>query len=192
MHTRRFKIAIRAAREERGVTLIEALVVMTMTGLVAAAASYLLIVAVKTQPRISDRNYAIQQGRILEDRFIHELRSSSKVIPTPNSQQITFDTYLRRVQCGGAVQTIASQPAILCRITYGCTAGICNRTEAPIPGHVGTTTSQELVRGLSSSAVFGYSPSALDANYVSVHLVFPAEGADDAVTLDDGVNLRNR
>ncbi len=39
--------------------------------------------------------------------------------------------------------------------------------------------------------MFGYSPSSADPDYVSMRLVLPAEGGDDAVTLDDGVDLRN-
>ena len=40
--------------------------------------------------------------------------------------------------------------------------------------------------------MFGYSPNSTNPDYVSMRLVFPAAGGDDAVTLDDGVDLRNR
>ena len=59
-------------------------------------------------------------------------------------------------------------------------------------GQPGTTTTEQLVSGLSSSAVFGYSPDSANPDYVTMRLVFPAEGGDDAVTLEDGVDLRNR
>ena len=40
--------------------------------------------------------------------------------------------------------------------------------------------------------MFGYSPDSANPDYVTMRLVFPAEGGDDAVTLEDGVDLRNR
>jgi type II secretory pathway pseudopilin PulG len=184
----------RTLKCERGITMAELLVSTLMLLLVLAAGMTLLVVAVTTQPRISDRNFAIQQGRVLQERFARELRQSSRVhrTPLPTASSIAFDTYLRRIQCGGAVETDPTKPAIACKVTYTCTAGACDRTEAPLPGQPGTTTTQQLVSGLSSSAVFGYSPNSTNPEYVTMRLVFPATGGDDAVTLDDGVDLRNR
>ena len=174
--------------------MVELLVFTMMLLVVLGAGMALLIVAVKSQPRISDRNFAIQQGRVLQERFARELRQSSLVeqTPAPTSSSITFDTYVRRTQCGGAAETDPTKPAIACKVTYTCTAGACDRTEAPLPGQPGTTTTDQLVSGLSSSAVFGYSPDSANPDYVTMRLVFPAEGGDDAVTLEDGVDLRNR
>ena len=98
---------------------------------------------------------------------------------------------MRRAECGGGSETDPSAPAIACKVTYSCAAGACDRTEAPLPGEPGTPTTEKPISGLSSSAVFGYSPSSADPDYVSMRLVLPAEGGDDAVTLDDGVDLRN-
>jgi type II secretory pathway pseudopilin PulG len=174
--------------------MVELLIFMMMLLILLAAGMALLIVAVKSQPRITDRTFAIQQGRVLQQRFARELRQSSLVeqTPAPTSSSITFDTYVRRTQCGGAPETDPAKPAIACKVTYSCTAGACDRTEAPLPGQPGTTTTEQLVSGLSSSAVFGYSPNSTNPGYVTMRLVFPAEGGDDAVTLDDGVDLRNR
>ena len=185
---------MRTLKCERGVTLVELLVFTMMLLFVLAAALTLLIVAVKSQPRISDRNFAIQEGRVLQGQFARELRQSSLVeeTPAPTSSSITFNTYVRRTQCGGAVETNPAKPAIACKVTYTCTAGACDRTEAPLAGQPGTTTTEQLVSGLSSSAVFGYSPDSTNPDYVTMRLVFPAEGGDDAVTLEDGVDLRNR
>jgi Tfp pilus assembly protein PilW len=194
MDEARVKSTVRTLTCERGVSLVELLVFMMMLLFVLVAATTLLIVAVKSQPRISDRNFAIQDGRVLQERFARELRQSSLVeqTPAPTSSSITFDTYVRRTQCGGALETDPAKPAIACKVTYTCTAGACDRTEAPLPGQPGTTTTQQLVSGLSSSAVFGYSPNSTNPDYVTMRLVFPAAGGDDAVTLDDGVDLRNR
>jgi type II secretory pathway pseudopilin PulG len=194
MDEARVRSRVQALKSERGVSIAELLVFMVMLLFVLAAAMTLLIVAVKSQPRISDRNFAIQDGRVLQERFARELRQSSRVeqAPAPTSSSITFDTYLRRTQCGGTLETDPTKPAIACKLTYTCTAGACGRTEAPLPGQPGTTTTQQLVSGLSSSAVFGYSPDSTNPDYVTMRLVFPAEGGDDAVTLEDGVDLRNR
>jgi Tfp pilus assembly protein PilW len=190
----RVRSTVQTLKCERGVSMAELLVFMMMLLFVLAAGMTLLIVAVKSQPRISDRNFAIQDGRVLQERFARELRQSSLVeqTPAPSSSSVTFDTYVRRTQCGGAVETDPTKPAIACKVTYTCTAGACDRTEAPLPGHPGTTTTEQLVSGLSSSAVFAYSPDTANPEYVTMRLVFPAEGGDDAVTLEDGVDLRNR
>jgi Tfp pilus assembly protein PilW len=194
MDEARVRSRVQALKCERGVSMAELLVFMMMLLFVLAAGMTLLIVAVKSQPQISDRNFAIQDGRALQERFARELRQSSLVeqTPAPTSSSITFDTYVRRTQCGGAVETDPTKPAIACKVAYTCTAGACQRTEAPLPGQPGTTTTEQLVSGLSSSAVFAYSPDSTSPDYVTMRLVFPAEGGDDAITLEDGVDLRNR
>jgi len=194
MDETRVRSTARALKCERGVTMVELLVFTMMLLVVLGAGMALLIVAVKSQPRISDRDFAIQHGRVAQERFARELRQSSAVeqTPAPTSSAITFRTYVRRTQCGGALETDPTKPAIGCKVTYSCTAGACDRTEAPLDGQLGTTTTARLVTGLSSSAVFGYSPDTTSPEYVTMKLVFPAEGGDDAVTLEDGVDLRNR
>jgi hypothetical protein len=194
MDEARVKSRSQALKCERGVSMVELLVFTMMLLVVLSAGMALLIVAVKSQPRVSDRNFAIQQGRVLQERFARELRQSSRVeqSPAPTSQSITFDTYVRRTQCGGPPETDPAKPAIACKVAYTCTTGACARTEAPLTGQPGTTTTERLVSGLSSSAVFGYLPDSANADYVTMRLVFPAEGGDDAVTLEDGVDLRNR
>lgn len=194
MDKTRVKSGIQALKCERGVSMVELLVFTMMLLVVLSAGMALLIVAVKSQPRVSDRDFAIQQGRVLQERFARELRQSSRVeqSPAPTSQSITFDTYVRRTQCGGAPETNPAKPAIACKVAYTCTAGACDRTEAPLAGQPGVTTTERLVGGLASSAVFGYLPDSANADYVTMRLVFPAEGGDDAVTLEDGVDLRNR
>ena len=103
---------VRALKCERGFTLVELLVFMMTALVVLAAATTLLIVVVRSQPRISDRNFAIQQGRVLQERFARELRQSSLVeqTPAPTSSSITFQTYVRRSQCGGALETDPTRP----------------------------------------------------------------------------------
>lgn len=190
-------------RDQRGITLVELMVATTMTLMVLAAASYLMILAVRTQPALSDRSFDIQQGRTFEDRFTRELRSSYEIEPSPppTSNQISFDTYVRSATCGGATQTNPAVPAIPCRVTYTCTAGSCSRAEGPPSTGGGAVVKQ--VSGLDSSVgVFGTDPTSPppspgaplpnSPDYITIHLAFPATGGGEPVTLDDGVDLRNR
>jgi|SRR5215210_4847846 len=189
---RRLKSKGRALKDQRGVSMTELLVYMAMSLLLAGAAAMLLIVAVKSQPRISSRDDAIQMARVTQERLARELRQSYSV-QSATASQITFFTYARRVQCGGAAQTNPATPAIACRVTYTCAAGVCDRTETN-PAGTSQPYTARLVKGISNSDVFAYRPSSTPAaiSYVATKLVFPAKGGDDAITLEDGVNLRNR
>jgi hypothetical protein len=185
--------SLRALRGERGTSVVELLVFMVMLGLVAAAGSALLIVAVRSEPRISERANAIQRGRVLQERLARELRQSY-LVESASPSQVTFLTFVRRVQCGGPAPTDPSASAIPCQVTYVCTAGTCTRSETNPAGTAAPNTAR-LVEGISNSDVFSYAPSSSDpgdVGYVATKLVFPAEGGDDAVTLEDGVDLRNR
>jgi type II secretory pathway pseudopilin PulG len=189
-------------RDQRGMTLVELMLAMTMTLVALGVASFLIIVTVQTQPGISDRSYDIQQGRLLQEEFTRDLRASYKIEPTPppTASSISFDTYVRRTTCGGSPQTNPAVPAIPCQVTYSCTAGECSRAEGP-PG-VGGGTPVKMVSGLASTAVFGTNPTSpptspatplpADPGYITIHLVFPSRGGGGAITLDDGVDLRNR
>lgn len=177
-------------RDERGTTLIELIVTTILLLLVAAAGMLLVMVAVRVQPKISDRDAAIQHGRVAQERFARELRQSYRV-ETATAAQVAFLTFVRRTQCGGLTAPAASAPAIACRVTYTCTGGVCSRAETDPAASLAPRVEQ-LVEGITNSDVFGYAPSATSPGYVTMKLVFPASGTEDAVTLQDGVDLRNR
>lgn len=179
----------RRLRREEGITLVELLIAMVMLLVLSGAAMMLLVVAVREQPAISGRDDAIQQARVLQESIIRELRPSYSVT-TATPSQITFDTYLRRTACASAATPAADSPAIQCRVTYACTAGTCTRGETDPTGTV-TPRVTTVVSGISNSDVFGYAPSATNPSYVTTKLVFPAQNGDDAITLQDGVELRN-
>jgi Tfp pilus assembly protein PilW len=180
----------RAARDQRAHTLVELMVTAGLIIALVATVGTVLAVIQHTQPQVSDRAAQIQRGQVLMERLTRELRQARGVIGVPSASQITFETYARRTACGGAALAQAdTSPAIACQVTYGCSSGACSRTEVAPGGSGGTPV--ELVRGLDSSLPFSYSPSASDAAYVGIRLVFPGPQDDDAVTLDDGVNLRN-
>ena len=163
---------------------------MMITLMAFGAALLLLQIALKAQPRITDKGAAIEQGRAWTERLTRELRQGGTVTGSPTASQLAFLTYVRHSSCG----TLAAGNSIQCRVTYTCTAGTCSRTEGNPDGSQ-TGPPQEMVTGLQSSSVFTYSPSAAVPEYVGVTLMFPATDepgeTEDAITLTDGVTLRN-
>lgn len=179
-------------RDERGYTLPELLVSLILLGMTMAVAGTLVIIAVQTQPELAERNSAVQRGRVFQERLGRDLRQSY-LVETATPSQVSFETYARRVTCGSSQVLPPDQPAIACQVSYTCAAGACTRSEGPTDGSA-APRNERLVEGLSnSSTIFTFSPSASDVGYVKSKLIFPAgQGGEDAVTLEDGIDLRNR
>jgi Tfp pilus assembly protein PilW len=186
----RLRTALPALRREAGWTLVELLVVSVLGIIVLSVGLTLLNIAVRSEPRISERVAHIQEGRALIERLTRELRQSSGVVSATPSQ-LVFVTFVKHATCGGTT----SGTSIQCQVTYSCSSGTCSRTERNADG-TGDGAPVQLVTGLSSDSAFSYVPSPSAPEYVGVRLVFPATNQpgdpEDAVTLDDGVNLRNR
>jgi Tfp pilus assembly protein PilV len=181
--------ALRALRADRGVTLVELLWVMVLGIIVLGLALAMLEFALKAQPTLSDRSASVAQGRTMMERLTRELRQTSDVT-VATSTRIVFVTWVRTASCGGG----SSGTAIQCQVDYSCTSGRCTRVERNVDG-TGGGAAFELVEGLLTSNVFSYAPSSTAPEYVNVTLSFPATDeageTEDAVTLEDGVNLRN-
>ena len=173
-------------RGEEGFTLVEALVAIGLSMLIIGAAVQMFTAAGSSQPRESSRAGQIQGARTAIDRMTRELRQGSSV-PVATSSQLSMITYVNAASCAGAPSTTSIQ----CRVTYACSGSACTRSVANTNG-TGGGSAKTVVSGLGSPAIFTYSPSSANPTYVGVHLVFPADSGDDAVTLDDGVALRNR
>jgi Tfp pilus assembly protein PilW len=178
-------------RSEAGMTLIE-LSVATMLGLlVIGVAATIVTTAVRSEPKATSKAAGVQQARVVMDRMTREIRQGLSV-PTATSTQLSVVTYVDSATCGGAAATTA----IVCRVNYTCTAGSCTRTVAR-PDGTAPGPARRVVSGLSSSAVFGYgigstcTTSATSPTYVCLSLAFPAKGGGNAITLRDGVALRN-
>jgi Tfp pilus assembly protein PilW len=180
---------LRALRREDGMTLTELLWVAVLGVLVFGLALTMLNFAVRTEPRLAERAASIQQGRALMERLTRELRQGATVsVGTPS--RLVFATYVKRASCGGPSATTAIQ----CQVEYSCVGGTCSRTERNTNG-TGDAEPVQLVEGLASSNVFSYLPSPSTPEYVNVRLIYPASDesgeSEDAVTLEDGVDLRN-
>jgi Tfp pilus assembly protein PilV len=185
----RTKRALRALRADQGWTLVELLWVMVLGLIVLGLGLAMLNFALRTESTLSDRSAATSQGRAMMERLTRELRQSSDVsVATPT--RIVFVTWVKSATCGG----VSSGTSIECQVDYSCTSGRCTRVERNVDGTGGGATF-ELVEGLLTSNVFSYVPSAASPQYVNVTLSFPATNeageTEDAVTLEDGVNLRN-
>jgi len=178
---------------EEGFTLTE-LIVATMMGLVVIGAGVTVFTAgIASQPRIDERAAQIQQARTMSERITRELRQGSNASSANPSQLMTL-TYVPRTSCGGT--TVG--PAIRCRIFYGCTAtgstSSCIRTECPpalLSPSTGCGPPVTVVSGLTTDQVFAFSPRTPGQAYVGIRLAYPAENGDDAITIQDGVALRN-
>jgi type II secretory pathway component PulJ len=168
-----------------GHTLVELLVATTAFLVLLGAGMAVLPMVLRDEPRISERAAHIQEGRALVERLTRELRQGSGV-ESETSSGVVFLTYVRRTQCGG---NTVSEKAIQCRVTYSCAGGACTRTERN-PDGSGSSAPVQMVDGLQS-VVFTYLPSPAAPESVTVRLAFPAQGGDDAITLEDGANLRN-
>ena len=177
-------------RRQEGVTLIELLVAIGMLVAIIGIAMPVMVQALQTEPQISSRAAQIGEARALTERVTRELRQTYAVdAATTNS--ISFRTYVRRSTCGATGSLDPSTPAIQCQVTYTCTSGACARTEGDPGGAAGGGTTVTMVEGLSSDAIFTYLPNTDDPEYVEIRFEFPAEGNEDAITVEDGTDLRN-
>ena len=175
----------RGLRDERGVTLTELLIAVTLGLVVLGAAVAVFATAARSHPRVSERAGDIQRARTAIEQITRELRQGS-MVTNASATQLTILTYVDKGSCGGATATSAIQ----CLVDYSCTAGACTRTERN-PDGTGTALGVQVVAGLASTNVFSYSPSAAAPGFVEVELSFPAEDGEDSISLGDGAALRN-
>jgi prepilin-type N-terminal cleavage/methylation domain-containing protein len=189
---------------DAGFTLPE-LLIATVIGLFLVGVSVSLFVsAAKTQPRASDRSAQIQQARVMSERLTRELRQGSDATPLPAGctapcSGLTVLTFVPSAPtCNGAPR-VGTSTASRCRVFYTCaTAGTCTRTECP-PTVTATATPStptcgspvQVISGLTSTQVFGFSPRTPGHSYISFALQFGAQKGDDAITIQDGAALRN-
>jgi Tfp pilus assembly protein PilW len=184
------------ARSEDGWTLIEMLIAASLGLVIVGAAMSMFTSGIRSRPHAVSQSAAVDQARTAMESMTRELRQGSAVV-SPTATQIAVVTYVHAATCGGAVATTA----ISCRVTYSCSAGACTRTVAQ-PNGSAPGTPRTVVTGMSSSSIFSYvpntggtsscgAPGASTPTYVCVTLAFPDNAGRNAVTLSDGVTLRN-
>jgi Tfp pilus assembly protein PilW len=182
---RAFGQLARAARRAEGFTLPELLIGMMIGLLVVGTGVMIFTTALRSQPRTTDRLAKIRDARTASEGIVRELRQGWET-PTATSSQLSVLTYVHSATCGGA----AAASSIPCRVTYTCSAGSCARTEAK-PDGSSPGPARTVISGLSSNAVFSYSPSAAAPTWIGITLTYPGDNGDDAITVEDGSALRN-
>lgn len=184
---RRLLALIRSrARDESGFTLTELLIGSVIGLLVIAAALMLVNVSQQSSSRVIDRSAQLQQGRVMIERIVREIRQGESV-QLATSSSFEMLTHVNSESCGGP----PGPKATLCLVNYSCGSTTCTRTERN-PDGTGTPSSEQVVSGITGPDVFEYDPSTgVDPTFIAANLVFPtAEGAE-SVTLRDGASLRN-
>ncbi len=171
--------------DQRGFTFPELIVSIVIGLITVGTAMVVLQMTLRMEPEMRERSGQLQQGRVMVERVTRELRQG-EFISAGSGSSLEIVTFVHSGTCGGA----PSATAIQCLVTYSCSSSSCTRTERN-PDGSGTPSFETVVTGISGPAVFGYSPSAADPAYVSASLVFPGEDGDEAVTVSDGVSLRN-
>lgn len=179
------RLAVRALRDEAGFTLVEMLVGATIGLALVGSSVALFTTAQKSEPRVVQRTSQIGEARTFAESISRELRQGWSV-PVAAPNQISVIGYVKRTTCTGSTPG----PSIPCRITYACSAGACTRSVAN-PNGSGPGPAVRVVEGLADTNVFTYSPSAAAPSFVGIRLSFSATSGDDAITLKDGVSLRN-
>jgi hypothetical protein len=173
---------------EAGITLVELLVASAMGVVVLGAVGSLVISALRDQPRISEQAQTISTARWVLGRLTREIRDGVKV-DKATASEVSFETYVRHTTCGGTTPLAGTSPSIRCEVTYTCTTMSCSRVEAAPGVYTGTAT--PIFKGINSSNVFSYSPSAAAATYIKVTLQMPNPSGPAALTVSDGASLRN-
>lgn len=198
----RLRRRMRALDGEAGMTLIEVLVAMIMGMIVVGGATAMLISAVRAQPKQQQQAENIDTARYELERMTREIRNGVNVTESSPSS-VSFVARLRRVECGGAVSTDSSAPAISCQVSYSCTSSSCTRTERKVGETSGGVTTT-IVTGIDSAEVFCFVPSAnadptecgpaqeeKAPTYIGIELNVPNPSGPGALTVSDGASLRS-
>lgn len=191
-------------------TLIEMLVAATMSVIIVGASCSMLISAVRDQPALSKKAQNVTTARYQLERMVRELRNGVNVEVSetvkPTAAEVTVLAQVRRVACGGAVQTNPEASPVSCKVTYNCSGATCTRTEKTTGGvPVGTPT--VALSGIGDTDVFCYAPSAnpdptecgpvqegtgaKPPTFVGINVEVPNPEGPGLLTISDGATLRS-
>lgn len=171
--------------DERGITLIELLVGMTLTLVMMSLALDLLGTGTRVQQRAGDRADTVaqvQEGTARLMRDLHQVSSFNFL-----SDQVV-DVDIRQ----------SPSSSTLVRVRYDCSQGAtCRRYQAapgqtlppvgepmPVPGVV-------LAEGIVDPKVFTANPDAVNPRWVGIRLVLKIKGSAQPVVVTDGTSMPN-
>ena len=171
--------------DERGFTLVELLVAMSMMVVITGATVALFISTLKDQSRVTDSADQVGQARAALRLMVDDIRQASSGSGT--ASELKVKTYIHATSCTTAAS--ASATAISCEVIYKCVVD-SPKTTYKCTRAVGTGTAVKIVSGLSNGSVFTYTPTTTPT-YIAAKLVFPGSSGTATYTYENGATLRN-
>ena len=165
---------------ERGVGLVELLVVIPMLAIVLLGIYALYNVGAKGQRDTNERVTSMLRQQNGLERMTREMRQAVSFTPV-SSQTLDAVTYVRPSSGAASVQR---------HVRYECLAGSCKRYEGPVGGALGT--GETVIPNLVNPDVFFFEPDNVNPTYVAVKLEVTVRGATNPLVLDGGFALRNQ
>jgi Tfp pilus assembly protein PilW len=171
----------RFLRSERGVSLVELLVVIPMSVVVLLGIYGLYNVGAKSELQNRERVTTQLREQNGLARMTREMRQAVSFTPV-SSQVLDAVTYVRPSGTGTSVQR---------RVRYECLSGACVRYEGA-PGGALTTGPETVISGVQNPDVFFFEPDSVNPAYVAVKLEVAVKNASNPIVLDGGFSLRNK
>jgi hypothetical protein len=171
----------RFLRSERGVSLVELLVVIPMATIVLFGIYGLYNVGAKGQQQTHDRVTTQLRAQNGLERMTREMRQAISFTPV-SSQVLDSVTYVRPSAGGASVQR---------RVRYECLSGSCVRYEGAAGGAL-TIGPETVIPGVQNPDVFFFEPDSVNPTFVSVKLEVAVKGAANPIVLDGGFALRGK
>jgi prepilin-type N-terminal cleavage/methylation domain-containing protein len=171
----------RFLRCDRGMSLVELLVVIPMMGVVLLGIYALYNVGAKGQRDNNQRVTTLLREQNGLERMTREMRQAITFTPV-SSQILDATTYVVPSGGGDSVQR---------RVRYECDSGSCVRYEGP-PGGALAVGPETVISGVKNPDVFFFEPDSVNPTYVAVKLEVSVKGANNPIVLDGGFALRNK
>jgi type II secretory pathway pseudopilin PulG len=163
-----FLMRVRDDASERGTTLLELVVTVSLLGIVIGALLMSFLSMQKSESFAADRTNTLDDMRVSMSRLTREMRQGSDIVGTPTASNLTVDTYIDGAQ--HSVHYVASGTTLTRSVDGG----------AAIP----------LQRDLASTNVFTYSDETPGIVTITLE-VTPEKAPDTTVSLESEVRLRN-
>jgi Tfp pilus assembly protein PilW len=160
----------RARRSERGFSLVELVIALSILMVVIGAILSQLTSAQESEHFASDRSAMLDQTRQSMARMTLDIRQASWIDPASDNNHLSMSTYVTGAQA---------------TVTYDIVGTDLWRT-------VGGRPAEKLQTNLAAASIFTYEPSAANAQVVSILLqVQPPASPDAMIQLTSEARLRN-
>lgn len=163
--------SLRAEERERGITVVEVVVVMSLLSIVMAVILSTLWQAQRGEAYTRGRTAALDEMRISLNRMTKDLRQVYEINGTPTATYLDVDTYVDGV------------PA---QVVFDMSGGTLRRT-------VNGGSPSIVQSGLTNGSIFTYTPDATSPNLVTITFqTKPSNLPDTTLTLEAEITFRNR